>query len=158
MNCTSMKKIFTIVAIAVIICLFGYLYYDTQYETEYYTVSVFPSSWYDSKTMVELKKVKKYDSDSLAIEEQTKLYHTMQEMHNDIVEKAQKEGNAGDVMIFSRMRDEQRCLIKIVHKRSFDFKELKELIIKYGINSAKVDNYCENKEVELSMYPMISDY
>lgn len=153
-----MKKIFTIVVIAVVICLLGYLYYDSQYETEYYTVSVLPSSWYDSKTKVEVKKVKNYDSDSLAIEEQTNLYHILQEMHNDRVEEAKKEGNTGNVMIFSRMRDEQRCLIKIVHKRSFDFGEMKKLIIKYGVNSANVENYCKNNKVELSMYPMLSDF
>lgn len=153
-----MKKILAIVIIAVVVCLLGYLYYDSQYETEYYTVSVFPSSWYDSKTKVEVKKVKNYDTDSLAIKEQTKLYHTMQEMHNDRLEEAKKEGNTGNVMIFSRMRDEQRCLIKIVRKRSFDFKELKELIIKYGVNSAKVEKCCESNDVKLNMYPMLSDF
>ena len=153
-----MKKILYIVIIAVVICFLGYLYYDLQYETEYYTVSEFPPSWYDSRTKVEVKKVKNYKSDSLAIEEQTNLYHIVQEMHNDRVEEAKKEGNTGNVMIFSRMRDEQRCLIKLVRKRSFDIEELKELIIKYGINSAKVENYCENNQVKLSMYPMLSDY
>ena len=153
-----MKKILAIVIIAVVICLLGYLYYDSQYETEYYTISVFPSSWYDSKTKVELKKVKNYDSDSLAIEEQTNLYHTLQEMHNDRVEEARKEGNTGNVMIFSRMRDEQRCLIKIVRKRNCDFEELKELIIKYGVNSEKVEKYCESNQVKLIMYPMLSDF
>ena len=158
MNCASMKKIFVIVIIAVVICLLGYLYYNSQYETEYFTISVFPSSWYDSKTKVELKMVKNYDSDSLAIEEQTNLYHTLQEMHNDRVEEARKEGNTGNVILFSRMRDEQRCLIKIVRKRNCDFEELKELIIKYGVNSVKVEKYCESHQVKLIMYPMLSDF
>ena len=158
MTCASMKKILSIVIIAVVISLLGYLYYNSQYETEYYTVSVFPSSWYDNKKKVEVKKVKNYDSDSLAIEEQTNLYHYIQEMHNDRVEEAKKEGNTGNVMIFSRMRDEQRCLIKIVRKRSFNIDELKEQIIKYGVNSAKVENYCERNDVQLNMYPLLSDF
>ena len=119
------------------------------------TISVFPSSWYDSKTKVE---VKNYETDSIAIEEQTNLYHALQEMNNDRAEEAKKKGDSGNVMIFTRMRDEQRCLIKITHKRSFDFEELKELIIKRGVNSVEVENYCENNEVELSMFPMLSNF
>lgn len=155
---TSMKKILFIVVISVVICFLSYLYYSTMPETEYYTVSSFPSSWYDSKTKIEVKKVKKYESDSIAIEEETNLYHALQEIRNRVVEEAKRKGDTGNVMIYSRMRDEQRCLIKITHKRSFDFEELKELIIKHGVNSAKVENYCENYEVELSMFPMLSDF
>lgn len=151
-----MKKIFAIAAIVFAICLLGYLYYNSQYETEYYTVSVFPPSWYDKKTKVEVKRIKNYDTDSLAIEAQTDLYHALQEMNNTRVEEAKKEGNTGNVMIYSRMRDEQRSLIKIVHKRSFEIKKLKELIIKYGVNSANVENYCKDNKVELSIFPMLS--
>lgn len=153
-----MKKIVIIIIVAIVSCFVGYLYYSSQRVIDYFTVSVFPSSWYDSKTKVEVKKVKNYETDSIAIEEQTNLYHALQEMNNEKAEEAKKKGNTGNVMIFSRMRDEQRCLIKITHKRSFDFEELKELIIKHGVNSAIVENYCENNEVELSMFPMLSDF
>ncbi len=153
-----MKKIIIIITIAIVSCFVGYLYYSSQRVIEYYTISVFPSSWYDSKTKVEVKKVKNYETDSIAIEEQTNLYHALQEMNNDRAEEAKKKGDSGNVMIFTRMRDEQRCLIKITHKRSFDFEELKELIIKRGVNSVEVENYCENNEVELSMFPMLSNF
>lgn len=153
-----MKKIFVIVVFVFFVGVLGCCYYNSQYEIEYYTVSSIPSSWYDSKTKIEVKKVKNYESDSLAIEEETNLYHALQEMHNDRIEEAKKEGNSGNVMIFSRMRDEQRCLIKISHKRSFDFEKLKELIIKNGVNSAEIENYCKSNEVELSIFPMLSDF
>ena len=153
-----MKKIIIIITIAIVSCFVGYLYYSSQRVIEYYTISVFPSSWYDSKTKVEVKKVKNYETDSIAIEEQTNLYHALQEMNNDRAEEAKKKGDSGNVMIFTRMRDEQRCLIKITHKRSFDFEELKELIIKRGVNSVEVENYCKKNEVELSMFPILSNF
>ena len=78
-----MKKIIIIITIAIVSCFVGYLYYSSQRVIEYYTISVFPSSWYDSKTKVEVKKVKNYETDSIAIEEQTNLYHALQEMNND---------------------------------------------------------------------------
>lgn len=153
-----MKKILSLAVIGLVIYLLGYLYYNSQYETDYYTLSVFPSSWYDSKTKIEIKKVKNYESDSIAIEEETNLYHALQEMHKDRLEEARKVKNLGNVMIFSRMRDEQRCLIKIAHKRNFDFVYLKELIIKNGVNSIEVENFCKGNEVELNIFPMLSDF
>ena len=153
-----MKKIFAIAGIVFVFCYLGYLYYSSQNETEYYIVSVLPPSWYDSKTKVEVKRIKNYDTDSMAIEAQTDLYHALQEMNNNRVEEAKKEGNTGNVMIYSRMRDEQRCLIKIVHKRSFEIGKLKALIIKYGVNSEKVENYCKDNKVELNIFPMLSDF
>lgn len=153
-----MKKIFALAAIAIVCGLLGYLYYTNQSVTEYYMVSERPASWYDSKVKIEVKKVKDYESDSLAIERETELYHTLQDMHNDKVIEAKKNGNTSNEMIFTRMRDEQCCLIKIVHKRNLDFGELKQLIIKNGINSAAVDNYCEKNNAELSLFPILSNY
>ena len=119
-----MKKILSLAVIGLVIYLLGYLYYNSQYETDYYTLSVFPSSWYDSKTKIEIKKVKNYESDSIAIEEETNLYHALQEMHKDRLEEARKVKNLGNVMIFS----------------------------------IEVENFCKGNEVELNIFPMLSDF
>lgn len=153
-----MRKILILIVLLGVICLLGFLYYNAQRVTEFYTVSVYPSSQYDSKPKIEVKKIKNYESDSLAIEEQTNVYHTLQEMYNDRIEEAKRDGNTGDMIIFSRLRDEQRCLIKIVHKRSFKMEKLKQLILNNGVNSAEVGRYCEDSDVELNIYPILSDY
>ena len=153
-----MKKIILAVIALLVVIVCGCYFYFSQIETEYYTISMFPPSWYDNKTKVEVKKVKQYDSDSLAIEVETNLYHSLQQMHNDRVEEAKRKNDHGNEMIFTRFRDEQRCLIKLVHNKRFDFNELKKLIIEHGPNSAQVEQYCEKNGVELSVFPMLSEY
>ena len=152
------KGLYIIIMIAVVGSLLGYLFYNSQNVTEYYLVSVYPPSWYDSKTKIEVKKTKNYESDSLAIERETNIYHYIQESFNDKVTKAKENSEASNEIIYARFRDEQRCLIKIVHKLSFDFEKLKELIIKHGVNSSQVENYCKNNDIEVSMCPLLSEY
>ena len=91
-----MKKILSLAVIGLVIYLLGYLYYNSQYETDYYTLSVFPSSWYDSKTKIEIKKVKNYESDSIAIEEETN--HDIAALSKGITEVC--ENGAGEYVHF----------------------------------------------------------
>lgn len=148
-----MKKIllFTIFVWSIIAC-------NPGTETKYYTVSEYPSTAYGSKKTAEIHETSYYESDSLAVAEEERKYHFIQDDWNRKVEEAKTKNSQSDVLIFTRFRDEQRCLIKITHNRSFDFESLKKLIIQHGPNSADVDAYCNNNDIELSIFPMLSNY
>ena len=153
-----MKKIILPLFICLFIVACGCFIYFNQSVTEYYIVSEYPSTAYGSKKEVKIQKVKQYESDSLAIEEEETKYHFMQEDWNRRVEEAKKKNSPSDIMIYTRFRDEQRCLIKIAHKRLFDYDKFKELVIQYGPNSTQLETFCENNNVVFSMFPMLSDY
>lgn len=153
-----MGRYLALTLLVLVIIAFGSFIYFSQTVSEYYTVSEYPTTAYDNKKKLEIKKVKQYESDSLAIDEETKKYHYMQEDWNRMMEDAKKKGDTGGEMINARFRNEQRCLIKITHRRLFDFDKFKELVIKHGPNSAQVDTYCKNNNVDMTLFPMLSDY
>ena len=60
--------------------------------------------------------------------------------------------------VYKRWRDEQRIIMKLVHKRSFDVNELQELITKFGLRSYEVESYCKDNKVDMAIYPLLSKY
>ena len=82
----------------------------------------------------------------------------MQERHEKERVESIEKNHGNEDSVLRRFRDEQRIIIKLAHKRSFDVNELQELIKKYGLRSYKVDSYCKENEVEMSIYPLLSKY
>ena len=153
-----MKKAIIILVVLAFVAGIGFLYYNNKTITEYYTISTYPQSLYDSKVKVDIKKIKQYESDSLAIEAEERMYNYIQEDWNRRVEEAEKKKETSNVAIYSRFRDEQRSLIRLTHKRSFDTDRLKGIIQKHGFNSYQVDDYLKENEVDFMFYPMLSKY
>lgn len=82
----------------------------------------------------------------------------MQERHEkQRIESIEKNHGIEDE-VYKCWRDEQRIIIKLAHKRSFDVNELQELIIKYGLRSYEVDSYCKENKVDMSIFPLLSKY
>lgn len=153
-----MKKILSVLIIVVISCLIGYLYYNSQIETAYYRVSIYPPTSYDRNPKVEIHETPQYENDSIAIVTEENIYQYMQERWDKRVEESIKQNHGREDAVYKRWRDEQRIIIKLVHKRSFDVNELKELIIKYGLRSYEVDSYCRENKVDMSIFPLLSKY
>lgn len=153
-----MKKIIAIFVIAIVGCIIGYIYYNGQITTAYYRVSLYPPTSYDNKPKVEIQKTPQYENDSLATAAEEYIYQYMQEQWEKKREESMKQNDGGDDALYRRWRDEQRIIIKLAHKRSFEVDKLKELITKYGLRSYEVESYCNENEVEMSIYPLLSKY
>ena len=153
-----MKKILSVSIIVVISCLIGYLYYNSQIETAYYRVSIYPPTSYDRNPKVEIHETPQYENDSIAISIEEYTYQYMQERHEkERVESIEKNHGVEDEVL-RRWRDEQRIIIKLAHKRSFEIDKLKKLITEYGIRSYEIESYCKENEVEMSIFPLLSKY
>ena len=153
-----MKKILSISIIVVISSLIGYLYYNSQIETAYYRVSIYPPTSYDRTPKVEIHETPQYENDSIAISIEEYTYQYMQERHEkQRIESIEKNHGIEDEA-YKRWRDEQRIIIKLAYKRSFDVNELQDLILKYGLRSYEVDSYCKENKVDMSIFPLLSKY
>lgn len=153
-----MKRLISISIIVAICCLICYLYYNSQIETVYYRVSIYPSTSYDGNPKVEIHETPQYENDSIAISIEEYIYQYMQE-HDEKQRIESEEKNHGiEDEVYKRWRDEQRIIIKLAHKRSFDVNELQELIIKFGLRSYKVESYCKENKVDMSIFPLLSKY
>lgn len=153
-----MKKILSLSIIVSISCLIGYLYYNSQIETAYYRVSIYPPTSYDRNPKVEIHETPQYENDSIAINIEEHIYQYMQE-HDEKKRIESIEKNHGiEDEVYKRWRDEQRIIMKLVHKRSFDVNELQELITKFGLRSYEVESYCKDNKVDMAIYPLLSKY
>ena len=86
------------------------------------------------------------------------VYQYMQERWDKRVEESIKQNHGREDAVYKRWRDEQRIIIKLVHKRNFDVNELQELIRKFGIRSYEVESYCKDNKVDMAIYPLLSKY
>ena len=152
-----MKKLISISIIA-ICCIVGYLYYNGQIITTYYRVSIYPPTSYDSSPKVEIHETPQYENDSIAISIEEYTYQYMQEHHEKQRIKSIGKNHGIEDEAYKRWRDEQRIIIKLAYKRSFDVNELQDLILKYGLRSYEVDSYCKEKKVDMSIFPLLSKY
>lgn len=153
-----MKRILVVLVIIVVGCMIGYIYYYGQITTAYYRVSLYPPTLYDNKPKVEIQKTPQYENDSLAIAAEEYIYQYMQEQWEKEREESMKQNHGNEDPVLRRFRDEQRIIIKLAHKRSFEVDKLKELITKYGLRSYEVESCCKENEVEMSIYPLLSKY
>lgn len=152
-----MKKLISISIIA-ICCIVGYLYYNGQIITTYYRVSIYPPTSYDSSPKVEIHETPQYENDSIAMATEENVYQYMQERWDKRVKESIKQNHGREDAVYKRWRDEQRIIIKLVHKRNFDVNELQELIRKFGIRSYEVESYCKDNKVDMAIYPLLSKY
>lgn len=153
-----MKKIIAIFVIAVAGCMMGYIYYNEQITTAYYRVSIYPPTSYDSNPKIEIHETPEYENDSIAINIEEYTYQYMQERHEKERVESIEKNHGNEDPVLRRFRDEQRIIIKLAHKRSFEVDKLKELITKYGLRSYEVESYCKENEVDMSLYPLLSKY
>lgn len=152
-----MKKYISIIGVIVIGCLIGYLYYNNQLITVYYRVSIYPPTSYDKNPKIKIHETPQYENDSIAINIEEYVYQYEQEEHEKKrVESIEKYGI--EDAVYRCWRDGQRIIIKLVHKRSFNSDKLQELITKYGVRSYKVEEYCSDNDVKMSIYPLLSKY
>ena len=153
-----MKKIilFSLICLGIIVC--GYFIYYSQTVTEYYRVSIYPPTVYDSRPKVEIKQAPQYENDSLAIEAEEHIYYYMQERWEKSRRESMEKNHTNDDAVYRRFRDEHRSLIRIVHKRSFKVEKLQEVVDEYGLHSYNVEKFCKDNDVDISIYTILSKY
>lgn len=152
-----MKRILVLLScIGIIVCCY-FIYYN-QTVTEYYRVSIYPPTSYDSRPKVEIVQAPQYENDSLAIEAEEHIFYFMQERWEKVRKESMKKNHTNDDVVYRRFRDEHRILIKIVHNRSFEVGRLQEVVVEHGLYSCDVEKFCKDNDVDISIYAISSKY
>lgn len=141
-------------------------YYLIKFTPPVEQVGIYETTMSDPKC--EIAKCKTYENDSIAIKQEAKKFGRWQ---NDLLAKFDKEVvNApapsdlrGQIKAQSTrnaymcLLAEERTLMSVIHKESFDNKEFLSLIKKKGMSSDEVEEYIQEKGIQVVFYPIFTE-